>query len=85
MFLKVLLAIFILIYALWGIINGKYVFPSRYFNSPNIIDMRYGGGLTWLIKKSSLNLHVIKEQKEEYETETSFSYLNFIIGFNIKF
>ena len=55
------------------------------FNSPNIIDMRYGGGLTWLIKKSSLNLHVIKEQKEEYETETSFSYLNFIIGLNIKF
>lgn len=55
------------------------------FNSPNIINMRYGGGLTWLIKKSTLYLHVIKEQKEEYTTETSFSYLDFIVGLNIKF
>ena len=55
------------------------------FNSPNIMDLRYGGGLTWLIKKSSLYLHVIQEQKEEYETGTSFSYLDFIIGLNIKF
>ena len=55
------------------------------FNSPNIINMRYGGGLTWLIKKSTLYLHVIKEDKEEYETGTPFSYLDFIIGLNIKF
>lgn len=54
------------------------------FNSPNIINYRYGGGLTWLIKKSTLYLNVIKEQKEEYETGTPFSYLDFIIGLNIK-
>ena len=54
------------------------------FNSPNIIDLRYGGGFTYIIKKSTLYLHVIKEQKEEYSTETSFSYLDFIIGLNIK-
>ena len=55
------------------------------FNSPNIINMRYGGGLTWLIKKSTLYLHVIKEEKEEFDTETPFSYLDFIVGLNIKF
>ncbi len=38
MFLKALLAILVLMYALWGIIEGRYVFPSRSFNSPIIID-----------------------------------------------
>jgi len=38
MFLKVALIISVLIYAIWGIFQGAYVFPSRYFNNPNIVD-----------------------------------------------
>ena len=38
MFLKLSLAILILVYAFWGKFQGKYVFPSRTFNNPNIVD-----------------------------------------------
>jgi len=38
MFLKVLLVILVLIYAFWGIFHGKFIFPSRFFNNPNVIE-----------------------------------------------
>jgi len=37
-FLKGLLASLVLFYAVWGVYHGAYVFPSRYFSSPNIVD-----------------------------------------------
>lgn len=55
------------------------------FNSPNITKYRYGGGFTWMIKKSIFYVNVIKEQEEVFDTKISYSLLDFIIGLNIKF
>ena len=38
MFLKVLLIILVLVYAFWGLLNGYYVLPSRYFVQPSQIN-----------------------------------------------